>query len=125
MIDNSQTSELAQQLTMLDTSQALERMGGDMDLLREVAALFLDDAPNMMQAVTDAVARANAKDIERAAHSMKGCVANFGAKPAFDAALALEMAGRQNNLAEAGPLLARLEEAIGRLKPELSALVNR
>ena len=113
-----------QQFVMFDQEQALERMGGDQDLLREVAALFLEDAPNMMKAVSDALAKADASALERAAHTVKGCVANFGAKPAFEAALELEMAGRKRDLQEAGRLWERLRDAIGQLTPELSTVAN-
>ena len=39
----------------LDLDAALERLGGDLHVLREVAGLFLEESPRMMAAVEQAV----------------------------------------------------------------------
>ena len=46
----------------------------------------------------------------------------FGAKPAFDAALNLEMMGPDGDFAGTGEAYAALEEEIDRLTPALAAL---
>lgn len=112
-------------LPRFDKAQALVRVGGDEDLLKEVAALFLDDIPNMVAAIDQAISKGDPKAIERAAHTLKGCVSNFGAADAHDAALELEKMGREQSIARAqdgyAVLLTRLEE----LKPELQSFIGR
>src|ERR1700724_261887 len=100
-MDAEQTREqpsVADQLQQLDESLALSRVGGDADLLREVIELFLDDYPHTLENIRSAVAAQDATKIEHEAHSLKGSVSTFGARRAFEAALALEKQGRSKNL---------------------------
>ncbi len=107
---------------MLDLEAALERADGDLDLLREVAGLFLEERPKMMMALEEALRAGDAPGLARAAHAMKGCVSTFCAQQAYEAARELEMSGRGANLAQAAGDLVRLCAAIEALAPELSAL---
>ena len=79
---------------VLDRAAALARVGGDLDLLKEIAALFLDEYPQALVDMRKALATGDAKTIERSAHGLKGSVANFGARTAVDAAFELEQLGR-------------------------------
>jgi two-component system sensor histidine kinase/response regulator len=110
------------QLHQLDEAVALSRVGGDVELLREVIGLFLDDYPQSLELIRDAVTRGDQSGLERHAHSLKGSVSTFGAQEAFDAAQALEKQGRTGDLACAQDGLARLEHALIALRPELEAL---
>ena len=106
----------------LDRQVALSRVGGDVELLKEIAVLFLEDYPKSLADLRDAAARDDAKALERAAHGLKGSVANFGAAAAFEAARALEEFGRARNLAPAAALIAQLDQALATLRIELEAL---
>ena len=90
-------------------------MGGDVELLREVAEIFKNDGPAMLDAIRTQIAHQDAKGLERAAHALKGSVANFGARGAFESARALEMMGREGNLAGAPETFDALERQIERL----------
>ncbi len=68
-----------EQLHHLDEAVALSRVGGDVELLREVVGLFLDDYPQSLDLIRDAVARGDQAGLERHAHSLKGSVSTFGA----------------------------------------------
>ena len=107
-----------------DMAVALERVGGDEHLLREVAQLLLDEYPKALLKVQESVRTSDAKSLDRSAHSLKGSVANFGAKEAFNAALRLEELGRGERLDEAPQALAELESALERLKPELAQFAS-
>jgi HPt (histidine-containing phosphotransfer) domain-containing protein len=109
-------------VTVLDRDVALARAGGDAVLLREIAALFLENYGDWLTELQGAVARGDAQGIARSAHGIKGSVANFGAVPAVDAALKLEQMGRQCDLAEVVKVLNSLELALAALHPELEAL---
>ncbi len=107
---------------MLNRQLALERVGGDEDLLVEIARLFLDECPRLMGHIQEAIDAADTRRLEREAHSLKGSVANFGAEPAVAAALELEMIGRSGNLGGAREGFRRLSQSIDALQPELAAL---
>ena len=78
------------QLRQLDESLALSRVGGDVELLKEVIELFLDDYPSTFEKIRNAVAVSDATALEHSAHSLKGSVSTFGANRAFEAAFTLE-----------------------------------
>ncbi len=106
----------------LDREAALARVGGDLELLQEIARLFLDDTPNMLGAIEKAAESGDAKALERAAHTLKGCVSNFGAADAYEAALNLEKMGRAADLAGVPQGVDRLRKTLDELAPELNAL---
>lgn len=105
-----------------DREIALARVGGDIELLKEIAILFLEDYPKVLAELHDAVAANDAKALERSAHGLKGSVSNFGANAAVEAALQLEMMGRAKQLAEVTQVLCTLELALASLRPELESL---
>ena len=114
--------QFTSQLARLNFAVALERLGGDEELLREVARLFLDEYPALMVGIREAVAARDADALQRAAHSLKGSVSNFGADAAYNAALVLEMMGRTRDLAQAERGLAELDEALQYIHPALLEL---
>ncbi len=97
-------------------AEALARVGRDKELLREVAAVFLDNLPSVLSAIREAVARRDGKALESAAHTLKGAVSNFGAPAAVEAALAMETMGREGDLSRVGEAFAALEEEVERLR---------
>src|SRR5205807_3968892 len=85
-----------------DRAVAMERVGGDAQLLRELAGMFLVESPRWLADVRAAVAAGDLGKLKRAAHTLKGAVGTFGARAAFDAALELETRSRAGDLADAG-----------------------
>jgi two-component system, sensor histidine kinase and response regulator len=107
----------------MDRHAARERLGGDSELLVEIAGLFLDECPRLLSEVRCAVARQDGKALERAADTLKGSVANFAAVTAMEAAAALATMGRQNNLQRAPEACAALEAEIKGLKEALADIL--
>jgi HPt (histidine-containing phosphotransfer) domain-containing protein len=106
----------------LDREVALSRVGGDVELLKEIAVLFLENYEAWLGELREAAARGDAKVVESTAHGLKGSVANFGAQAAVEAALRLEALGRGRDLTEVSRSLAALESALAALRPELESL---
>jgi PAS domain S-box-containing protein len=105
-----------------DREALLARVEGDHELLREIVGLFLDEAPELLRAIRAAVEKRDAVALERAAHTLKGSIGNFGDESAFRFALRLETLGRSGDLAAAPESLAKLEEEVSRLAIALAAL---
>ena len=110
---------------ILNLAVALERVGGDNELLEEVARLFLDSAAELLAEIRDAVVSRNAKALERAAHTLKGSVGNFAAEATFQAALKLEKMGRAGELNGVDSAFAALETEMQRLQPAIAALAEK
>jgi two-component system, sensor histidine kinase and response regulator len=106
----------------LDRARALERIGGDVVLLGEIARLFMVEYPALLVQIRNACAAGDARELERAAHSLKGAAANFSAAAAVHAALVLERLARAGDLSEAPLAIQRLEAELARLEPELIEL---
>ncbi len=121
----SEESSVEAQLKQLDESLALSRVGGDVELLKEVVELFLDDYPSTFEKIKGAVASRDATALEHHAHSLKGSVSTFGANRAFEAAFSLEKQGRSGDLTGAPDGLLQLEQALEALRPELVLLQSK
>ena len=106
----------------LDLTVALARVGGQADLLKEIAQLFLEDYPNSLAQIRQARDRSDAKLLDSSAHSLKGAVCNFGAPEIVAIAADLERKGRMGDLSAIHEPIARLERALASLHSELESL---
>jgi CheY-like chemotaxis protein len=110
---------------IVDERSLLARLNGDRSLLGELIALFQADAPKMLDAVSQAITAKDAPALQVAAHKLKGSVANFSSRGAFEAALRMEDMARRRELETAPAAAAALEKEIGRLRRALKDLERR
>lgn len=94
----------------------LDMLSGDGDAVREVLAQYLESAPEQLARIADCMARGDAAQAGREAHTLKGASANVGAEALAEAARALEAAGREGDLDAVARLLPAAEQAFARLK---------
>jgi HPt (histidine-containing phosphotransfer) domain-containing protein len=99
---------------------ALKRLGGDSDLFRKIIDLFDEDAPGLLQTIREAAAASDPARLQRAAHSLKGLAANFGAQDVIRSASHLENMSKSGQLANAGQAVSELEREIERLDKALA-----
>ena len=93
--------------SVFDREAIMERVEGNIELLRDIVQLFQDDSPKLMATIRDAVSRRDGNALERAAHTLKGVISNFGAQAAFEASLKLEKFG-----GEGDPTLCREQSEV-------------
>ena len=105
-------------------AEALQRVDGDRDLLAEIAAIFLADAPAMLEDLAAAVASRDALAVSRTAHRLKGSILTFSAPEAASAAVVLETSGRTGDMARVDEDLAALTSAMKRLDEALGAFIE-
>ena len=103
-----------------DPSATLGRVQNDLVFLKEIIQLFAAESSSLLNEVRQSIQRSDAALLERSAHTLKGAVANFGAKPAFEAAYRLEVMGQQSKFARAAEACIELEKEIGRLNQALA-----
>lgn len=106
----------------MNLDQALVRLGGDWELYRELLDMLLEDAPEQVREMREAIGRGDAKRLELAAHSLKGAAANLEAGPLRDTALWLETLARDGNLRGTVGAVAELEAELERLRGFAEAL---
>jgi CheY-like chemotaxis protein len=109
-------------LPPLDRDAALERVGGNRELLRQLVAVFRDDCARLVPELKTALAAGVAADVRRAAHTLKGMVAFFGAAAATASAARLEALAGAGESAGAGGELETLLGELGRLQSALGSL---
>jgi HPt (histidine-containing phosphotransfer) domain-containing protein len=109
---------------LVDSQELLLRLDGNLDLLRTVVSTFIDDAPETLGAIRDAVASNDAESLYQLAHNLKGSVSNFAAEDVNRAALRLETIAQQRDLSQAPEAYQELARMMARLTPELAQLAG-
>ncbi len=104
-----------------DWAAALERLQGDRELLEEIAGVFREEAPKLLDQIREAIERRDAALLKLSAHTLKGALVNFAANGAIDAARRLEMMGKRGDLSSAAEGLVELERQLDRLAPAMEA----
>lgn len=100
----------------LNTAELLERVQGDRGLLEEIVQLFESALPAILQGLRESIAREDAAEIARTAHTLKGSVGNFGRGSAFRAVEEMESSAK-------GSDMARTAEAFVLVESELKELL--
>ena len=108
-----------QQAPYFDKAAALELAGGDEELLRELLRAFVEEYPPLLERIGDAIARCDARQLERAAHTLKGAAGSVAAAAVCDSAQRLEAMGRTGQLVGAVQVCAELEDALDHLQGSL------
>jgi two-component system sensor histidine kinase/response regulator len=106
----------------VNTQELWSRVGSDRALLSELLELFRQDYPAQIEAARKALAGAESEGVERAAHSLKGTLANLAATGACKLAAQLEDLGRSRQLGHANSTLTQLEREISRVTASLDIL---
>lgn len=104
---------------VLDWDQALARMLGDPEFLREMAGTFLAECPRWMSSLASAVSTGNATQVRLVAHTLHGALTALAAKGAEPPTRRLESMGRAGMLAESPTALAELTIEIDKLSRAL------
>jgi len=109
---------------VFDRELALSALGNDLELMSELAALFLSDLKSMLEKIHAAARAGDGPSLGRAAHQLKGAASNFRAQLTVEAAEQLEHMGRGNDLGGVSEALATLLGELDRLEPELEKLIQ-
>jgi len=110
---------------VLNRNSALELLGGDEQLLLELSETFLEQSPQLISSVREALQGGRADEISRLAHKIKGSVSVFSASKAVSAALRLEQIGKSKDLSHADEAFDHLTQELARLGSELTAISEK
>lgn len=109
---------------LVDSEAALARVGGDSQLLSELAGLFLDEYPRLLAGVDDGIRSGNLDAARGCAHQLKGLLAQFGCEQGRLIAIELEDAAKQGNSDAAASAAARLSRLMAGARAELEDLAR-
>jgi HPt (histidine-containing phosphotransfer) domain-containing protein len=100
---------------ILDLDALLESVGGDRDLLDELAGTFAEEVPGWLASLRSAISSGDSQTVYRVAHGVNGAIGYFKAPRVRQPAVELEAMGRENRLTDAPPVVDRLENALREL----------
>ena len=99
----------------IDWEVAKSQLGDDPATLTEFSSLLKSEAPLRVAEIRHAVETLDAKLLRRAAHTLKGSSAYFGAQPLTQAAQALEKLGQDESFVGVAEMLDTLERELTRV----------
>jgi len=106
---------------VLDEKALMAQVGGDMNLLRQLIAIFLDDSPAALARIQKAIDGRDAGALMKTTHAFRGSVSIFAAPAAVRAAGKLEALAREHDMAGAEGAFAMLKKEIADLRKTLAA----
>lgn len=108
---------------VFDLQDLLDLVGDDMELVVELAELFLETYPDELADIDAAIAERDAGKLERAAHSLKGSLGNLRAHRSADAAFVVEQAARNGRTEGIDSFVADLKRELGDLRKALEGVM--
>lgn len=99
-----------------DFSEAMERVGGDVVLLSQVLAIYLDEIPRMVKCIRNFAKKKLSRELWNEAHKMKGASSHFGGAEVFEILEKIELLAKEEHYKEVPAQLKKLEAALARFK---------
>ena len=118
---NSEHASLEQYLNM---PELLDRVDNDRELLADLLTLFQEDFPRLRDALHTAVDSGNPPQVEKAAHTLKGMLANLSIKWGAELAAGIEAAARAGNVPEIQQAVAAFDREEAGLQAAVSSFMS-
>ncbi|MCK4602579.1 MAG: Hpt domain-containing protein, partial [Phycisphaerae bacterium] len=99
-------------------------VGGDKELLAELAGMFPEESAKLLSEMRRALADGDIDKLAQAAHSLKGAVGNFASGGVSSMTVKLEKLARKADLKGAQEAMAMLGVQLARLTEALSAFAE-
>jgi CheY-like chemotaxis protein/HPt (histidine-containing phosphotransfer) domain-containing protein len=103
----------------MDCGAALERIGGDRELLSRMQELFVREIPDLEARLKQAGACSDWNEVHRVAHYLKSCSATTGAATCSELAARLESAAKEQRGRAAEDLTFRVLSELDRVREAL------
>ncbi|MES2741882.1 MAG: response regulator [Pseudomonadota bacterium] len=108
----------------LDNIRALSASGGEA-LVQRVIHAYVDDTPQHLRTLRDAIATLNPNTLRSTAHSLKSSSANVGAETLAQLCKEMEALGRSASTEGATGILSHMEQEFQAVRHSLSAIIEK
>jgi len=105
---------------IFDKTSLISRMLGDEELAREIISVFLNDVPNKIATLKQALENRETSHVMDNAHAIKGAAMNVSALALIDVAYLMEEAGETADIDKAISLMPEIEKQFELLKDTLA-----
>lgn len=106
----------------VDWSEILNATGGDRQVLGDLIATFLQEAPQLLSDLEQGIRAGDTTIVNRAAHTLKSNLKLFGAASVAEIAQRIELLDEKTQWGDIEPLLADLKNRLGLFSAELKSL---
>ncbi len=110
---------------IIDVPELIERLDNDFELYLELLDLFINDSASLISRIENAIINRDSEALRKAAHTLKGAVANFSAPAAYDAASILEKTGKSKELTNAEAQFLKLKTEIDSVIKEMKKISQK
>lgn len=110
---------------IFDLPSLLARVGGDVELLREMIGIFAAEYPPILAQIQAAIESSDPARVERASHKLKGSLVQFSAHTAAETVGRLEAMGKNSSLQGAGVISQRLRGEVDELLQAMNLVVSQ
>ena len=108
-----------------DQAGFVERLGGDVELARVIAGVFLGDIPEQLRVLQSCLESNDVPAVARHAHAIKGAAANVGAEALRGVAAKIEARGREEDLETVRDLVGELQDQFATLSRSMASFAGR
>jgi len=118
-------SDRPQASAAIDWERALETVAGDEELLKQVIQVCLDETPDLLVQLDQAIETEDGVTVRRVAHTIKASGRTFGMSSLTDHAEKIEGLTKQGELDSAKETVPQLKQEVERMMTELSARLGK
>lgn len=101
---------------VFDQESVLERVGGDMEFLKELVDLFMSDYPEKLAQISKGIKEKDFKTISETGHSLKSASGNLSLTRVYDLSFKIEIMGKEGKIQDIEKAYNELEEELGKIK---------
>ena len=105
--------------------EALPRFGDDLDFFKTMLGEFINNLPERIAKLEEALEQGDIKSVTRLAHNLKGASANFSAEGVRSAAAEIEINGYNGEMTNVTALIVRIKDEIPKIKEYYEVLINK
>jgi CheY-like chemotaxis protein/HPt (histidine-containing phosphotransfer) domain-containing protein len=125
IVSRGQSKSARARKSVLDRAALLDRVDGDMQLLGEIAKLFMQECGPLMASAREAMNNGNASRFAYDVHTLRGMFRNLSAIAAQEAAGKLEELDLVKDREKVEAAIALLEQEAQAFKAELGGMIDK
>jgi HPt (histidine-containing phosphotransfer) domain-containing protein len=106
-------------------NRLMSNLGGEFEFLEELIETFLEDAPQLIHELNQAVEKENLPEVHRLAHSLKSNGADYGAARFTELCRELEISARSGSLNGASGLAEQITNEYALVESALKSILEK
>lgn len=125
MTQENQATGQSNDQSLIDWDVARHAVGGDEDLLRDVAQAFLVEAPSQLDGIRKSLETSDASVLRRMAHTLKSSARIFGVQSVCDLCFSIELAGKDQQFDGVRATYDQLTVLMDRVTTEMTRYLSQ